>query len=86
MALENDILVHFYRPRTKNLDRACDVIKQLVVPEKYKPAIVIALHDQNSHPGSLRVFETVKRRFFFHVLFNFLQLHINTSMECQVSK
>ena len=43
--LQDDVLYHLFTPRTKRLDRAYAVVKQLCVPTKLRPDVAMALHD-----------------------------------------
>jgi hypothetical protein len=44
-------LYHLYAPRTKNLQRAVAVVKQMCVPTALRARLAQELHDNNNHSG-----------------------------------
>ena len=84
--LENGVLYHLFSPRTKKLERAYSVIKQLCVPTALRPAIAKALHDDLGHCGHERTYATARTRYFFPGMYSFLKEHIRTCLTCQQIK
>jgi transposase InsO family protein len=84
--LDNGILYHLYTPRTKRLDRAYAIVKQLCVPTQFRPEIAYGLHDRNAHLGIDRLYATARLRYYFPGMFTFLRNHVNTCLVCQQAK
>src|SRR5208282_423382 len=84
--VENGVLYLMYAPRTRNINRARAVIKQLCVPTALREAVAVGLHDINCHPGFDRVYATARSRYFFQGMYTFLKAHVLTCKECQVCK
>jgi hypothetical protein len=84
--LDNGILYHLYTPRTKRLDRAYAIVKQLCVPTQFRPEIAYGSHDRNAHLGIDRLYATARLRYYFPGMFTFLRNHVNTCLVCQQAK
>ena len=84
--VENGILYHMYTPRTRNINRARAVVKQLCVPTALREAIAVGLHDNNCHPGFDRLYATARIRYFFPGMYTFLKAHVLTCKDCQLCK
>ena len=80
------VLLHLFTPRTKRLDRANAVIRQVCVPRRYRPDIARALHDENCHVGFDRLYSTARLRYYFPGMYTFLHDHVRTCMKCQTAK
>ena len=75
-----------FTPRTKRLDRAYAVVKQLCVPTKLRPDVAMALHDSNAHIGAERLYATCRSRYFWPGMYTFLYDHVRTCVKCQMIK
>ena len=84
--LQNDALYHLFTPRTKKIDRAFSVVKQLCVPNKFRKDIAIGLHDCNGHIGSDRLYATARVRYHWPGMYTFLHEHVATCLKCQMGK
>src|SRR5208282_4272431 len=84
--VENGILYHIYTPRTRNVNRARAIIKQLCVPTARREAIAVGLHDNNCHPGFDRLYATARTRYYFTGMYTYLKAHVLTCKECQFCK
>ena len=84
--LENQVLYHLYSPRTKHLQRAKAIIKQLAIPTALRHRIAIQLHNANCHPGHLRLFETVRNLYYWPQMYTYLKKHVDTCFDCQQAK
>jgi hypothetical protein len=81
--VQDDMLFHMYVPRTKKLDRAYAVVKQLCIPTSLREIVTIQLHDNNAHIGFDRLFSTMKSRYFWPKMYTFLHRHVVTCLQCQ---
>lgn len=84
--LQDGILYHLFTPRTKKVDRAFSVIKQLCVPSKFHKDIAIGLHDCNGHVGGDRLYATARVRYYWSGMYTFLHNHVATCLKCQMGK
>src|SRR5271157_3273925 len=84
--VENGILYHIYTPRTRSVNRARAIIKQLCVPTALREAIAVGLHDNNCHPGFDRLYATARTRYYFEGMYTYLKAHVLTCKECQFCK
>jgi hypothetical protein len=85
-ALDIGILYHLYTPRTKRLDRAYAIVKQLCVPTLFRPEIAYGLHDRNAHLSIDRLYAAARLRYYFPGMFTFLRNHVITCLVCQQVK
>jgi RNase H-like domain found in reverse transcriptase/Integrase zinc binding domain len=84
--LENGVLYHLYSPRTKHLQRAKAVVKQLAIPTALRHRIAIQLHDRNCHPGHDRLFAIVRNLYYWPQMYTYLKKHVDTCFDCQQAK
>jgi len=57
---QNDVLYHLQSPRHKRLNQVDPVVKQLVIPRSLREHISKAYHDENSHIGTDKMYETIR--------------------------
>lgn len=65
--LENNVLYHFYEPRTKGKTDASKAIKQLWLPETLRTAALQAYHDNlagGCHLGITRTHRALQQKYF----------------------
>jgi transposase InsO family protein len=79
-------LIHLFSPRTRNIQRANAVIKQLCIPTAYRPQIAFEIHDRNAHLGFDRAYATARSRFYFPGMYTFFRDHVLTCPVCQQAK
>ena len=60
----------------------------LCIPEKYIPTILHQYHDTvlAGHPGSTKLFETIKQKYYFHGMFPIIRQYVQGCLECQSMK
>ena len=61
--IDDGILCHLCYPRSKRIDQMRPVIKQLCIPKILREDIMIAYHDNNSHVGQERLYNTLKVKY-----------------------
>jgi transposase InsO family protein len=83
--LEDGVLLHLFKPRTKRLDRA-NAIRQVCIPRCFRQEVARALHDDNCHIGSDRLYSTARLRSYFPDMYAFLREHVRTCLKCQIAK
>jgi hypothetical protein len=79
-------LYHLYTPRTKNLQRATAVVKQLCVPTALRAQLARELHNNNTHLGFDRLYSTAKTRYYWPGMYAFPREHVLTCLGCQQAK
>jgi hypothetical protein len=84
--IQDNKLYHLYSPRTKNIQRASAVVRQLCIPTGLRPAIAKELHDRNAHLGFDRMYATARARYYWPGMYVFLRDHVLTCLECQQAK
>jgi O-acetyl-ADP-ribose deacetylase (regulator of RNase III)/transposase InsO family protein len=84
--LEEGVLFHLFSPRTKRLDRATAIIRQLCLPTSLRQAVMHGLHDLNGHAGVDRTYQVGRSRYFWPGMFVDIKSHVLTCQTCQVSK
>ena len=60
----------------------------LCVPEKYIPTILYQHHTPvlAGHPGVLKLYETIKKKYYFPGMFNVIRQYVVSCLECQSMK
>ena len=84
--LDDGILYHCYTPRTKHVQRAHAVIRQLCVPRQYRAHIAAGLHDGAAHLGFDRLYATARLRYYFPGMYVFLRDYVASCLQCQKAK
>jgi hypothetical protein len=79
-------LYHLYTPRTKNLQRAVAVVKQMCVPTALRARLAQELHDDNNHLGFDRLYCTARTRYYWPGMYAFLREHVLTCLDYQQAK
>ena len=84
--VEKGALYHLYVPRTRRLDRAMAVMRQLCVPLVYRTQIAMAFHDNNGHPGADRLYSTCRLKYWWAGMYSDLSALATNCLECQKAK
>ena len=60
----------------------------LCIPEKYIPTILHQFHDAIcvGHPGILKLYEAIKRKYYFHAMFAICEQYVTSCYNCQSAK
>jgi hypothetical protein len=80
--LSDGILHHLHRPR-KNIDKIILVIKQDCLPRSLGRTAAKAFHDENTHLGMLRLYETISARYFWQKMLSDLENYAGSCTLCQ---
>ena len=84
--LHDGVLYHLYTPRTRRIDRALAVIRQVCVPRQFRERVAEELHSRNAHIGFDRLYSTVRSRFYWPGMYTFLHNYVITCLDCQRCK
>jgi len=63
--IEDNILYHLHSSRRERLHQIDPVVKQLVVPTSLREHVLKVYHDQNSHIGTDKMYETIMNKYFW---------------------
>ena len=60
----------------------------LCVPEKYIPTILYQYHSPllAGHPGTVKLYETLRRKYYFPAMFTVVRQYVSSCLECQSMK
>ena len=83
---EDNILYHLHSSRRKRLNQIDPVVKQLVIPRSLREHILKAYHDENSHVGTDKMYETIRNKFFWINLYSDVHLWTKSCLACQAGK
>jgi len=83
---KDGILHHLYRPSNKDLQQTHPVIKQLVVPIKLRAEIMRSYHDDSAHPGTERMYSTLRQKYYWSNCYQDLKGYIRSCQACQQAK
>lgn len=84
--LENNVLYHFYEPRTKGKTDTSKSIKQLWLPETLRTAALQAYHDNlagGCHLGITRTHRALQQKYFWHGMYQDVHDYISSCDVCQ---
>ena len=84
--IEDGVLFHLFSPRTKRLDRALSVIKQVCVPFKFRRQVAYALHVGLVHPGFDRTYASCRSKYHWPGMYGYLKDYVMTCVDCQRCK
>jgi len=84
--IENGALYHLYESKTKDVNKAKGVIRQLVVPKKLRTEVLKSLHDDNGHPGLSRFYTCLRERYFWYGMYSEAEKYVKECAACQKTK
>ena len=80
------MLYHLYTPRTKRVERANAIVKQVCVPTQFRERVAEELHSNNMHIGFDRLYASARSRFYWPGMYTFLHQCVMTCDRCQRCK
>ena len=80
------LLYHLFYPRTKRLNEIKPVILQLCVPAVLREELLVAYHDNNAHVGRERLYDTLKRKYYFPQMYASVIEYVSSCDVCQKTK
>jgi len=80
------LLYHLYHPRIKRLNEIKPVIQQLCVPDVLREELMVAYHDNNSHVGRERLYDTLKQKYYFPQMYTSVIEYVTSCDICQKTK
>ena len=83
---EDDILYHLHSSRRKRLNQVDPVVKQLVIPRSLRERILQEYHDQNSHVGTDKMYESIRNKYFWINMYSDVHLWTKSCLACQAGK
>ena len=78
----NDILYHFYTPRTKKVPKQERIIAQVAVPEHYRADCIRKYHDELAHFSLPKVYGTMRLKYFWPKMYAQLENYIKSCDVC----
>ena len=78
-------LHHIFRP-SRGVRETLPIIEQLCVPNSLKREILSSYHDSNLHLGVERLYETIRRKYYWSGLYADCYLYATDCVECQQVK
>ena len=82
----DDTLYHLYTPRHKNKDKVHPVVQQLCLPRTKRDEVTKAYHDQNSHIGFDKLYESLRSKYYWPRMYADLSEYVRSCTECQQTK
>ena len=80
------ILIHFFQPRVKHKNQLDYLIKQIVVPQKYRARLLNEYHSSlagGCHAGSDRLFLSIRQKYFWKRLYSDVYEYQRSCDKCQ---
>jgi O-acetyl-ADP-ribose deacetylase (regulator of RNase III)/transposase InsO family protein len=84
--LDSGVLYHLFTPRTRHVQRALAVTKQLCVPTALRHDVVAAMHEFCCHPGVDRLYASMRSRYWFPRMYTYLRDYVLSCLACQQAK
>jgi len=84
--IENGLLYHLSHPRQKRVKSLNSVVKQLCLPQTLREKFIRHYHDHLAHPGFQKLYETMREKFYWPLMYSTLQEYVATCAECQLTK
>ena len=85
-AIMDGVLIHFYQPRVKHKDQFNSLIKQIVVPEKYRARLLKEYHASlagGCHQGSDRLFLSIRQKYYWKRMWTDIHEFQKSCDKCQ---
>ena len=85
-AIMDGVLIHFFQPRVKHKDQFNSLIKQIVVPEKYRAKLLKEYHASlagGCHQGSDRLFLSIRQKYFWKRMWTDIHEFQKSCDKCQ---
>jgi len=86
VAFSIDTLYHLYTPRHKRKDKIYPFVQQLCLPRTLRDSIAQAYHDNNSHIGFDKLYESIRYKYFWPRMYADLFEYVNSCRACQQTK
>jgi len=86
VGLVNITVYHLYFPRAKGLDKVTPIIRQLCVPRVLKEKLLSSYHDDQCHIGQERLYETLKLKYWFPLMYTSVLAYVRSCEICQRTK
>ena len=87
--ISDDVLYHLFQPRTKNLPKSKQIIKQLAVPKVLRDDTLRSYHDSllgGGHQGLERTYGIIRMRYFWPRMYTDIETYVKSCEECQKAK
>jgi len=82
----DNILYHLDLPRQKKHLRSEPVTQQLVVPRNLRELLLRSYHDDHSHTGPEKTYNTLRQKFYWPKLYTDVFEWCKTCSQCQIGK
>ena len=84
--IRDNVLIHMYRPRTKNIKAYKPVITQTVVPKSLRKTLLSEYHDSligGGHQGFDRTYEAIKNKYYWPRMYEDIREYQKSCLKCQ---
>ena len=79
-------LYHLHTPRQKQKAKLQAVTQQLCLPRTMRDAVIRAYHDNNSHTGFDKLYESIRSKYYWPRMYADLSEYVRSCTECQQTK
>jgi len=84
--IDHDTLYHLFHPRTKRMDEIVPIVKQLCIPRILREELMVAYHDNNCHVGQERLYNSLKMKYWFPLMYSTVMQYVASCALCQRTK
>ena len=84
--IDDGILYHLFHPRTKRMDEIVPIVKQLCIPRILREELMVAYHDNNCHVGQERLYNSLKMKYWFPLMYSAVLQYVASCALCQKTK
>jgi len=84
--IDDGTLYHLFNPRTKRMDEIVPIVKQLCIPRILREELMIANHDNNCHVGQERLYNSLKMKYWFPLMYSTVLQYVASYALCQRTK
>ena len=84
--IEDNVLYYLLAPTRKRLEKVAGLKGQLAVPSVLREQILKAFHDELGHGAELKVYESIRDRFYWPGLWANVKLWVDTCKDCEYAR
>jgi len=84
--IDDGTLYHLFHPRTKRMEEIIPIVKQLCIPRVLREELMLAYHDNNCHIGQERLYNSLKFKYWFPLMYTTVIQYVASCTLCQKTK
>jgi len=81
--IDDGTLYHLFHPRTKRMEDIVPIVKQLCIPRILREELMVAYHDNNCHIGQERLYNSLKMKYWFPLMYSTVLQYVASCVLCQ---